>query len=137
MLPQCGAALVLDFVAFLASLLTGRYRAPHQVLHHLMSSIAAGVAVVSLAPLYAGIHNPAPHTPRPTQWGAAGAGEGAPGASSHVVVEQEDGMLLLAAPAPVVPHGGSGGCGWPHGRSWLGSDGLATSSTPILSSGQS
>lgn len=106
-LPQCGAALVLDFVAFLASLFTGRYSAPHQVLQHLMSSVAAGVAVVSLAPLYAGMHSPVSHTPRLALWGAAGAGEGAPGVSSHVVVKQEDGMLLLSAPAPVVPHGES------------------------------
>ncbi|GFR40488.1 hypothetical protein Agub_g1055, partial [Astrephomene gubernaculifera] len=57
-LPQLGAALALDFVGFLAAVLTGRYDTPHAVLWHLLSSIAAAVAVVALAPLYAGLPPP-------------------------------------------------------------------------------
>ncbi|PNH10123.1 hypothetical protein TSOC_003180 [Tetrabaena socialis] len=44
-LPQLGSAVLLDFVAFVACVLSGRYDEPLAVLRHLLTSVAAAVAV--------------------------------------------------------------------------------------------
>ncbi|GLC74356.1 hypothetical protein PLESTF_001503000 [Pleodorina starrii] len=59
-LPQLGAALALDFAAFLAAALTGRYDTPQAVLQHLLSATAAAMAVIALTPLYNRLMPPPP-----------------------------------------------------------------------------
>ncbi|GIL47822.1 hypothetical protein Vafri_3975, partial [Volvox africanus] len=51
-LPQLAAALALDFAAFLAASLTGRYGTPQAVVQHLLSTTVTAVAVIVLTPLY-------------------------------------------------------------------------------------
>ncbi|GLI69660.1 hypothetical protein VaNZ11_014335 [Volvox africanus] len=50
-LPQLAAALALDFAAFLAASLTGRYGTPQAVVQHLLSTTVTAVAVIALTPL--------------------------------------------------------------------------------------